>query len=106
MNALTEILYTAPNNGGVLHYKLIATPDLDGLSRVWSLAIIRLEADGEIESCLLYDIARTAESADLIGRLFCRNGVTPCCAAEILDDLLASLDQSGAVNSATSSSVR
>ncbi len=91
MNIQTETLYTAPYDSGVIHYKLTATPDLDGIGQVWSLAIIKLLSDGEVETCYLYDIARDLESARMISDVFCRNGVTPCCAAELLDDLLASM---------------
>lgn len=106
MNMKTETLYTAPHNGGALQYKLITTPDLDGTGGIWSLALIRLESDGEVESRLLYDIARTPECAARIAALFCRHTVLPSTAVEVLDDLLAADDQLLAVNSAASASVR
>ena len=73
---------------GQVQYKLVNTPEPASGGCVWSLAIIKLLPDGEVESRFVYDVARERELAMTVAEILCRNCVTPCCAAEVLDDLL------------------
>ena len=83
-----ERLFTTDLDGrGMLCYRTVSTPDPQG--RAWSMAIIKMQQDGETESSFIYDIARDAATANRIAELFCRHTVTPCTAGEVMDDLLA-----------------
>lgn len=85
-----ELLLTAESreDGALLEYRTVRTQARGGASGIWSLAVIRQGADGEVESRFLYDIARDCRAATKLAELFCRNRVTPCCADELVDDLL------------------
>ncbi|MBQ3100183.1 MAG: hypothetical protein IJC50_04250 [Clostridia bacterium] len=84
----SERLFTTDFDGsGVIHYRTLATPDRQGIA--WSMAIIKLQNDSEIESGFLYDVARDAQTANRMAELFCRNAVTPCTAQEVMEDMLA-----------------
>ena len=85
-----EKLFTTDFDGrGKISYRTVATPDSQGFA--WSMAIIKLQNDSEIETRFLYDVARDAETANRMAEIFCRNTVTPCLAGEVIEDMLAQL---------------
>ena len=81
----------AEGAAGEVQYKLVNTPEIDYGGCVWSLAVIKLLCDGEVESRLVYDVARERELALTVAETLCRNCVTPCCVTEVLDDLLGNI---------------
>lgn len=80
------------NMGAYLQYALIATQDMmppeKNLETVYSILIVKTAATHDSESFFIYDVARTPERARYIFDIMRDNSVTPCTAAEVLEDLL------------------
>ena len=64
------------------------TADMEELSTVYSLLIIKTEGPEEPERIFVYDIARSYDRAYEILTILKNNTVTPCTVKEVLDDIL------------------
>lgn len=89
---------TVKNLGGtsVLVYRLVKNrvyEEIDGYepctAECYSLSILKLTGRVCRDERTLPDISRNFDEANRLYSLFARNSVTPECACEIIDDLLA-----------------